>query len=221
LLWIFNLNIRAPRAAIRAAAREQLYSGTSMISAILLAAGESKRMGAFKQLLPFEGKPFVLCAIDNLISSGADEIIVVTGHRESDIRATLRGRAVRFAHNADYKSGMSASIKRGVEEISKQSEAILIALADQPQIGATLIRRLIEVWKKDRPLILVPTFNGRNGHPVIFDISLKDEILSIDPGEGLRRVLHAHKDEILRVEATDEVLVDFDLPEDYSRLRRQ
>lgn len=189
-----------------------------MISAILLAAGESKRMGAFKQLLPFEGKTFVQCAVDNLMASGADEIICVTGHRESDVRACLSGRAVIFAHNADYKTGMSASIKRGVEAVSKQAEAVLIALADQPQIKAEVIRRLIEAWKKDRPLILLPTFNGRNGHPVIFDISLKDEIMSIDPNEGLRQVVQAHKDKVLRLEATDEVLIDFDLPEDYSRI---
>jgi CTP:molybdopterin cytidylyltransferase MocA len=189
-----------------------------MISAILLAAGESKRMGAFKQLLPFEGKPFVLCAVDNLLDGGADEIIVVTGHRQSDVRAALRDRAVRFIHNADYKLGMSESIKRGVEAVSQRAEAIMIALADQPQIGAAVIRRLIEVWKRDRPPILVPTFEGRNGHPVIFDIGLKNEILSIDPREGLREVVERHRREVLRVEADAEVLMDFDSPEDYRRI---
>ncbi len=191
-----------------------------MISAILLAAGESKRMGAFKQLLPFEGKTFVQCAVDNLMASGADEIICVTGHRASDVRAALQDRAVIFAHNADYTSGMSASIKHGIEAVSKDAEAVLIALADQPQIGAAVIRRLIETWKKDRPLILVPVFDERNGHPVIFDISLKGEILSVDPCEGLRQVVQAHKDEVLRVEASVEVLIDFDLPQDYNRIGR-
>lgn len=191
-----------------------------MISAILLAAGESKRMGAFKQLLPFEGKTFVQCAVDNLMASGADEIIVVTGHRASDVRAALQDRAVIFAHNADYKSGMSTSIKHGIEAVSKDAEAVLIALADQPQIKAEVIRQLIETWKKDRPLILVPVFDGRNGHPVIFDISLKGEILSVNPREGLRQVVLAHKDEVLRVEATDAVLIDFDLPQDYNRIGR-
>lgn len=190
-----------------------------MISAILLAAGESKRMGDFKQLLPFEGKPFVLCAVDNLLDAGADEIIVVTGHRQSDVRAALRDRVVRFIHNADYKSGMSESIKCGVQAVSQQAEAILIALADQPQIGAAVIRRLIEVWKRDRPPILVPTFEGRNGHPVIFDIGLKKEILSVDPREGLRKVVEMHRREVLRVEADAEVLVDFDSPEDYRRIK--
>ncbi len=191
-----------------------------MISAIFLAAGESKRMGAFKQLLSFEGKTFVECAVDNLLAAGADEVICVTGHRASDVRAALQDRAVRFIHNAGYKLGMSESIKRGVEAVSKQTEAVLMALADQPQIGDAIIRRLIERWKKDRPLILVPTFDGRNGHPVIFDISLKDEILSIDPNEGLRRVVQTHKSEVLRVEASVEVLIDFDLPEDYRRVNR-
>jgi molybdenum cofactor cytidylyltransferase len=189
-----------------------------MISAILLAAGESKRMGAFKQLLMFEGKTFVQCCADNLLAAGVGEVIVVTGHREADVRFSLKDRAIRFAHNENFREGMSSSIRRGVEAISEGSKAVLIALGDQPQIGPGVIRLLIETYAKHRSPIVVPVFRGRKGHPVIFDISLKEEILSVDPAEGLRQIVQAHSDKILRVEvANDAVIFDFDFPEDYSR----
>jgi molybdenum cofactor cytidylyltransferase len=192
-----------------------------MISAVLLAAGESRRMGDFKQLLNFGGKTFVACCVDNLLASRADEVIVVTGHRDEDIRQSLKDRQVIFAHNSDYRSGMSSSVKRGVETVSKQSRACLIALADQPQIGADVINRVIGAYEKSRPLIVVPTYEGRNGHPVLLDLKLREEILAMDEAQGLRQVVHAHPDATLRVEvSSDAVLVDFDLPEDYERIKK-
>ncbi len=190
-----------------------------MISAILLAAGESRRMLEFKQLLSFEGKTFVQCCADNLLASGIGELIVVTGHRQEDVRLSLKDRQVRFAHNPDYLTGMSSSIKRGIQSISKDAEAVLIALSDQPQIGSEIILHLLDAFRRQRPLIIVPTYNGRNGHPVILDIRLKEEVLSIDPDQGLRQVVHAHANEVVKIEAAgEEVIFDFDLPEDY-RLR--
>jgi molybdenum cofactor cytidylyltransferase len=193
-----------------------------MISAVLLAAGESRRMGEFKQLLPFGGKSFVECCVDNLIASRVDEIIVVTGHRGADVRDAIGDRHVRFAHNPDYRDGMSSSIKRGVEAISKESRACLIALVDQPQVGADVINRVVEAYRKDEPMIVIPTYEGRNGHPIILDSKLRDEILAIGPAQGLRQVVHAHSTEVVRVEiSTDAVLIDFDYPEDYQRILKR
>lgn len=190
-----------------------------MISVVLLAAGESRRMGDFKQLLNFGGKSFVECCVDNLLGSRADEVVVVTGHRDDDIRRALKDRPVIFAHNSDYRSGMSGSVKRGIEAASKQSRACLIALADQPQIGTDIVNRVIEAYEKSQPLIVIPTYEGRNGHPVLLDLSLKEEILAMDTAQGLRQVVHAHADATLRVEvSSDAVLIDFDLPEDYERI---
>lgn len=191
-----------------------------MISAMLLAAGESRRMGRFKQLLPFGGKTFVECCVDNLLASSVDEIIVVTGHREADVRGAIGNRPVRFANNTDYRDGMSSSVKRGVEAISKESRACLIALVDQPQIDADVINRVVTAYKQDEPLIVIPTYEGRNGHPIILDLKLREEILAIGPAEGLKQVVHAHLSEVTRIEAfTDAVLTDFDLPEDYKRIQ--
>src|SRR4030095_9080473 len=110
-----------------------------MISAILLAAGESRRMGEFKQLLGIGDKSFVEHCVDNLLASRVDELIVVTGHRDWDVRAAVGARPVRFAHNGDYQSGLASSLKCGFESLSKDSQACVVALVDQPTIGADVI----------------------------------------------------------------------------------
>lgn len=190
-----------------------------MISAVLLAAGESRRMGEFKQLLPLGGKTFVECCVDNLLASRAGEVVVVTGHREADVRRAIGDRAVRFAHNPDYRDGMSSSVKRGVGALSEESRACLIALVDQPHIGVDVINRVIEAYEKDEPLIVIPTYGGRNGHPIILDSRLKGEVLAIGPAQGLRQVVHARPSQVARIEIpTEAILTDFDYPEDYRRI---
>ncbi|HJQ70534.1 MAG TPA: nucleotidyltransferase family protein [Blastocatellia bacterium] len=190
-----------------------------MFSALLLAAGESRRMGEFKQLLTFAGKSFVACCVDNLLASRVSEVVVVTGHRQADVRRAVSDRAVTFAHNEDYREGMSSSIKRGLESVSPSARVLVVALVDQPHIGPAIFNQVIDAYEKDRPLIVVPTYNGRNGHPIAIDLRLKDEILAMDPRVGLKQVVHAHKDKIVYTEAASEaVLIDCDLPEDYRRL---
>ena len=189
-----------------------------MISAVLLAAGESRRMGEFKQLLTLDGKTFIEHCVDNLLATRVGEVVVVTGHREEDVRRAVEGRQVRFAHNADYREGMSSSLKRGVRSLSADARACLVALVDQPQIGVDIFNRVIREYEDNRPLIVIPTCEGRNGHPIILDLKLKEEILSMDPARGLRQVVHAHANEVRRVEVAQEsVLMDFDFPEDYRR----
>lgn len=191
-----------------------------MISAVLLAAGESRRMNDFKQLLPLAGKSFVECCVDNLLASRVEEVVVVTGHREADVRQALGDRPVRFAHNANYLDGMSASIKRGVEALPDSTEAMLLALVDQPQIGPAIINRVIEAYESERALVVVPTYEGRNGHPIIINLKLRDDVLAMDPATGLRQVVHAHQAQTAYVEIPSrEVLIDFDLPEDYLRIK--
>ena len=189
-----------------------------MISAVLLAAGESRRMGSFKQLLTLAGKTFVECCADNLLASRAGEVVVVTGHREAEVRLAMGNRAVRFAHNPDYRSGMSSSIKRGIAALSDYARACLIALVDQPQIGADVFNLAIETYLTEQALIVLPTFEGRRGHPIVLDLKLKDEILNMDPDQGLRQVVNSHRDQTRFVEVSSEVvLLDFDTPEDYQR----
>lgn len=193
-----------------------------MISALLLAAGESRRMREFKQLLRLGDKTFVEHCVDNLLASRVDEVIVVTGHRELEVRSVIANRPVKIAHNADYKSGMASSIMHGVRHVSDKSEACVISLVDQPRIDTAVIDRLIEAYKNVRSLIVIPTFGKKNGHPILLDLTLREEILSMDPEAGLRRVVLAHSDAITHVAvASAVVLEDCDEPGDYERLLKQ
>ena len=193
-----------------------------MISGILLAAGESRRMGEFKQLLRLGDKSFVECCVDNLLASRVDELIVVTGHRELEVRRAVRDRPVRFAHNSGYKSGMASSIKCGVQAVSEGARACVVALVDQPQIDTQVINCIIETYETARSLIVIPGYQGRNGHPILLDLSLKEEILEMSLEQGLRQVVRAHSGQVARLEANNSaVLEDCDLPEDYARMLKQ
>jgi molybdenum cofactor cytidylyltransferase len=193
-----------------------------MISAILLAAGESRRMGEFKQLLRIGNKSFVEHCIDNILASRVDELIIVTGYRALEVHRVVGNRPVKFAHNADYQLGMASSIKCGFAALSEGSQACVVALVDQPKIGADVIDLVIECYRKAPAIIVIPTYLGRNGHPILLDNSLKGEILSMDSEKGLRQVVRAHDREVARVEVHSEaVLEDCDLPEDYQRILKQ
>lgn len=193
-----------------------------MISAIVLAAGESRRMGEFKQLLRLGDKTFVEHCVDNLLASRADEVIIVTGFRESAIRQAIGSRPVKFAHNREYQTGMASSIKRGVEALSEGARACVLSLVDQPQVGADVINRVIEAYEAAPTMIVIPTYEGRNGHPILLDLSLKEAVLAMDPEKGLRDVIRAHSNEVSRVEVSDPaVLEDCDSPDDYNRMLKQ
>ena len=196
-----------------------------MISAILLAAGESKRMaGAFKPLLKWGKRTVIETCIDNLRNSRLAEIIVVLGHRESEVRARLAGAGVEFAINRDYQKGMVSSIQTGLSLVSPQSDAVLVALADQPMVGSQVINQLIDAYEQGGKKIALPTHAGKHGHPIIISADYIDEIMQLDTAadDGLRTVIDAHRDEILEVPIdSPEVLEDIDRPEDYERLSKQ
>jgi molybdenum cofactor cytidylyltransferase len=117
---------------------------------------------------------------------------------------------------------MTSSIKCGVQAVAESTRACVLTLVDQPQIGADLINRVIETYEETPTIIVIPTYEGKNGHPILLDISLKEEILSMDPEQSLRQIVRAHPDQIACVEVSSRaVLEDCDLPEDYERILKQ
>src|SRR5215469_2594512 len=173
-----------------------------MIAAVLLAAGRSQRMGTFKQLLPIGGKTFVEACVDNLLASRVAEVVVVTGYNEAGVREALGSRPVRMIINPAYESGMGSSIKRGVESVTITAGGILIALADQPLIGPHVLNQIISDYEENASTILIPTYKGKKGHPIILDSRLKEEILSMDAEIGLKQVTQAHADCIRYIEVS-------------------
>ncbi len=192
------------------------------VAAILLAAGRSRRMGAFKPMLAFGDKTVIETCIENLRAAGVEEITVVVGHRADEIRARLAHVNVRFAVNHDAESEMGASIARGVEHTSQKAEAVLIALADQPAIPPEIIRRLISERERTGASLVLPQWQGRGGHPVLIDLCYRDELLNLDTQKGLRTLFDDHRAHVLRVSVDSPYVArDMDLWEDYRALHEE
>ena len=189
-----------------------------MISAILLAAGESKRMGRPKQLLEWQGKTLIERSLESLSNSAADEIILVLGHEADRIKETLTALPIKIAINPDYKQGMASSLRRGLLAMDPGSEAFLVLLADQPGIGPEIINTLIRAFQQADPKrgIVRPVYRGRPGHPVLIGVQYRNEALELRGDVGARRILMNHPEDILEIAVeTDAVLKDIDTPAEY------
>ena len=194
----------------------------SKAAAILLAAGRSQRMGAFKPLLRFGNQTVIEACISHLLEAGVEDLIVVLGHRAEEVRARLSHLPVRFAFNFEANSEMGVSIARGVEQVPKDTAAILIALTDQPAIPSEVILHLVSEWRRTGSRLVVPEYLGGGGHPVLIDHSFREELLSLDPQRGLRALFDAHREEILRVAvASPYVARDMDTWDDYRALYQE
>ena len=188
------------------------------ISAILLAAGRSRRMGAFKALLPFGNSTVVESCISNLRAAEVQDIIVVVGHRAEEIREHLKNLNLTFAVNPDPDSEMSVSIARGLETVSSNTRAVIIALVDHPAVPAATIKILIDEWRRGARLVQ-PNHSGRGGHPVLIDLAHRNELLALDPDGGLRSWFAAHRAQVTRVPVESPYVArDMDTWEDYQRL---
>lgn len=193
-----------------------------MMSALVPAAGMSTRMGRNKLLLSFKGKPLIAHALDTLLASAVDEIIVVLGYEADQVRAAIGERRVRFVENRNYHEGLGSSVHAGFAAIPAQASAIMVYLADQPLLepgdANFLIRAFAEAGKTNKSIV-VPLFRGQRGNPVIMNSSYKASILAIAGETGCRRVIKQNPDQVLTVEMeTDHVVRDIDTMEEYERL---
>ncbi len=190
------------------------------MSAILLAAGESIRMGSQKALLPWEGTTLLEYQLAQLAAvQEIREIIVVTGH-EPD-RITEIGAAAdrtRVVHNAEYRTGKVSSIKVGLRSVSSAADSIMLLAVDQPR-SAEILRTIIETHASSGSPISAPVHRGRFGHPPIFTRELLPELLAMtEDTQGLRALLRRHAGEIRNVDCDASVLVDLNRPGDISSL---
>jgi molybdenum cofactor cytidylyltransferase len=190
-----------------------------MITAILLAAGESRRMGQLKQLLPFGTKTVIETCLDALLASKADDVVVVLGHCADEIHARIEYLPITCVVNPDYQQGMSSSIKAGVCSVKADTQAVLIALVDQPLITSDIVDRLIDTHVREGATIGVPEFEGRSGHPILIDMIYRDEILAVDPQNGLREVIYRHWGDVSRLPVeTDAIIQNMNTWDEYQRI---
>jgi molybdenum cofactor cytidylyltransferase len=185
------------------------------IAAILLAAGESTRMGRLKQLLPWDGVPLIAWQVGQLRLAGAEDVIVVVGHEAEQISSAVPSDASIVVNEA-YKQGRATSLRCGAAATPDDSEAILILSVDQPR-PAWLSRRLIERWRATHALIVSPKFAKGYGHPILLDGSLLKELRDVsDETLGLRAVIDRHVERAESLLVTNDALhVDLNTPSDY------
>jgi molybdenum cofactor cytidylyltransferase len=193
----------------------------SEVSAILLAAGRSERMGTFKPLLPFGETTVIRTCIQNLRGAGVEDIVVVLGHRADELRRTITDLHLRFAINVDSTSEMSASIACGLKELIPETQAALIALTDQPSVPPDVIRSIVKEWTVEGRMI-IPEFQGQGGHPVLVDLRFRQELLNLDSGRGLKSFFDVHKEQVFRLPVNSPFIArDMDTWDDYRSLHEE
>jgi molybdenum cofactor cytidylyltransferase len=187
------------------------------VCALLLAAGESARMGRPKALLPWQGGTVVEFQVEQLLAGGMEQVVLVLGHDAEAVRRVASPLArTAIVLNQDYASGKTSSVRAGLGAISNNTDALLVLAVDQPR-PAALIRRLRQAHETSDALITVPSFGGRYGHPTIFARDLFPEMRDIrEETQGLRAVRHRHRGRTQVIQtATRAPLIDINTPEEY------
>jgi molybdenum cofactor cytidylyltransferase len=189
------------------------------ISAILLAAGESKRMGVNKLALPWGRKTVLEHCVDVLLRAKIMEVVVVLSDRSKALGDRLRGPKVKLVMNPNYHRGISTSIRRGVQAVDRKSDGILIALGDHPLLRTKTINALVHALVQKKGKIIVPIFRGRRGHPVLISPTFAKELLHLKGDVGARSLLQKHLKSIFEVRTKSEgVVTDMDTWEDYRKV---
>lgn len=186
------------------------------IWAIILAAGESKRMGSPKMLLPWNGKTIIEQVAENVLSAEVSRSVLVLGaNRDEIMRVTSRFNVVN-CYNEDYRSGMLSSVRCGFAALPDDCAAVVVIPGDQPMTESGEINRVIAARVESGKGIVMPAYRGRRGHPLLIDIRYREEVMSLPANEGLRALAARHPDDVFEVATEDpSVLRDIDTREDY------
>ena len=193
-----------------------------MITAILLAAGRSRRMGTQKLLLPLGDKPMIARIAEEVLASPVDDVVAVVRRGDPQVADAIAGRAVRVIANPDDDGDMLSSVRCGLRALPAGCDAVLVVLGDQPGISRETVADLVRVFRRADRGIVVPTFEGRRGHPILFSTRYCREVLLRHDDRGLRGLLEAHSGDVLEVESMrPEVVEDMDTPADYRRISQR
>lgn len=188
-----------------------------MVTAVILSAGESSRMGEPKALLPVEGQTFIERIIRALAQAQIRDIVVILGHHAREISPKLSQLPVRIVINEEYKKGQLSSLQAAIRSLQGEDcDGILVHLVDHPFVNPDLVEEMVTRFYESKSLIVVPTCKGRRGHPVIFSSKLFPELLAAPLETGAKQVVHAHRAETLEIETSEEgVVIDIDTPGEY------
>jgi molybdenum cofactor cytidylyltransferase len=207
-----------PRAQV---AEDATAPHAPRIAALVLAAGQSRRMGTLNKLLiGIDGKPMVRHAVEAVLAADARPVLVVTGHERERVEAALAGLPVSFVHNPDYAEGLSASLKRGLAALPAYADGALVCLGDMPRVTPTEIGRLVGAFSPTEGRgIIVPTRHGKRGNPVLWAKRFFAEMRDVAGDVGARHLIGSYPEAVAEVEMEgDGILTDVDTPQALARL---
>ena len=198
-----------------------------MISAIILAGGLSSRMnGENKLTKKINGIPLISHTIKNILGSAVDEIVIVVGYEEDILKSLIeKNKKIKIIYNKNYNSGIASSIKIGLKNISTKTEAFFISLGDMPNVNQNIYNKLIKVrdkynkklkikYKKE---IIIPTYQGKNGNPILFSKFMKQKIMLVKNDLGANEIIKLNKKKILNVPLDNNgIFLDFDTPDSFN-----
>ena len=189
-----------------------------MIAGLLLAAGMGRRFGAPKLTALLRDEPLVRHAARALLSSSVDHVVVVVGSEATDVRDALRGLDVRFVDNAEYRKGIGTSIAAGVEALTPEHDAALIALGDQPSIPASTFDALIAEWRRGETPIIAARYRGVQANPVLFARAIFPELAALRGDKGARSVIVVRPERVGWVDLDAAIPADVDTRADLDAL---
>jgi molybdenum cofactor cytidylyltransferase len=195
----------------------QVHAVHERTAGIVLAAGGASRYGALKQLLTWQGEPFVRRAARTALTAGLEPVVVVTGAGAEQVAAAVSDLPVEVAHNPDWEAGQGTSVRRGLHAVSDSAGAAIFLLADQPQIPPTLLTALVEAHARTLAEVVVPMVEGRRGTPLLFDRRTFPELMALEGDTGGRALLSRYRPfELPWLDKA--ILLDVDTPEAFQRL---
>jgi molybdenum cofactor cytidylyltransferase len=189
-----------------------------MIWAMILAAGESRRMGKPKLLLPLGNKTIIETLLEKVISSKADKTLVVLGSDREKIEEKIKRFPLKITVNPHFKKGMLSSSQWGFKALPEDAQAVLVLLGDQPAVSTVVIDKIIDAYRRTRKGIVLPVYKKERGHPVLIDLKYKGEVESLSHEIGLRGLVYSHPEDIMEVKVeAPSILQDIDYLEDYQK----
>jgi molybdenum cofactor cytidylyltransferase len=193
-----------------------------MIAGLILAAGESSRMGTPKATLAYRGRTFLELIVQTLREGGVERIVVVLGHRAGEIQPQVKSEAIEVVIHPDYRSGQTSSLQAGLRTLTTDDpEAVLLCLVDHPAVSAETVRGIVAAFRESGAPVVIPTYRGRRGHPVLIGRKLFAELLGLTSDAGADSVVRRYRPATQYLEVDDEgVVIDVDNPEDYRRLTK-
>ena len=188
-----------------------------MISAVLLAAGQSRRMnGQNKLSKKIQEIPLIKHSVNNILDSLVDELIIVLGYQREIIEKLIdNNKKIKIVFNEKFESGMASSIKTGLNHLSEKTDAFFICLGDMPLVNKDIYNQIIQS-RNNKKEIFVPNYNGQQGNPILFSMSMKREIMRIQGDVGGKKILEQNKDKILNLSINNEVIIsDFNTEDSF------